>query len=493
MSRDRTEEVQVALMPVSWRRRHPADMSLLPATSPPPGDEMTPLAALRHRVDGDVLVPGDAGFADAAAAWNRTAAHDPAVIVVADNVGDVIATVTFAAGLGVGLGIQATGHGVVCPVDGVLLVTARLQDIAVDAEERTAWVAAGCTWGPVLAAAQAHGLAPLAGSSPTVGAVGYTLGGGLGWLARRYGPACDAVRSFEVVTPDGSLVRACRSEHAELFRALRGGGGSCGVVTDMEIELFPVTDVYAGNLYYPAEAASEVVERWASWVADAPDALTSSVVLMNLPPVPDVPEHLRGRSFTILRGCWSGPLDDGRALLDEWRATMPPVIDTWQAMPFADMAAISMDPVDPLAVVATGAWLETVDGDAGAILAAHTFPATGSPPLLFSEIRHLGGAVASGDRARSTMGNRDGEFLLQLVGVPMTPPDGVDVAAHEQATKAALGHHLSDRTYVNFLDGDERRRCAATAIDDADRAEIQELRRRLDPDDLLRFGIDHDA
>ena len=144
------------------------------------------------------------------------------MIVVADNVGDVIATVTFAAALGRGLGVQATGHGVVCPVDGVLLVTARLQDVVVDPEERTAWVGAGCTWGPVLAAAQVHGLAPLVGSSPSVGVVGYTLGGGLGWLARHYGPACDAVRSFEVVTPDGSLVRACRVEHPELFRALRG-------------------------------------------------------------------------------------------------------------------------------------------------------------------------------------------------------------------------------------------------------------------------------
>ena len=113
----------------------------------------------------------------------------------------------------------------------------------------------------MLAAAQAHGLAPLVGSSPDVGMVGYTMGGGLGWLARSYGPACDAVRSFEVVTPDGSLVRACRTENPDLFRALCGGAGACGVVTDMEIALVPVTDVYAGNLYYPAEAAAEVVAR----------------------------------------------------------------------------------------------------------------------------------------------------------------------------------------------------------------------------------------
>ena len=112
---------------------------------------------------------------------------------------------------------------------------------------------------------------------------------------------------FEVVTPDGELVRASPSEHPELFRALRGGGGCGGVVTDMEIELFPVRDVYAGNLYYPAAAAADVVERWSAWVADVPDELTSAVVLMNIPPAPDVPEAVRGRSWTILRGCWSGP------------------------------------------------------------------------------------------------------------------------------------------------------------------------------------------
>ena len=167
--------------------------------------------------------------------------------------------------------MQATGHGGVVPVDGVLLVTARLQDVSVDPEERTAWVAAGCTWADIVAATQVHGLAPLADSSPTVGAVASTLGGGLGWLSRHHGPACDAVRSFEVVTADGSLVRTCRDENGELFRALRGGGGSLGVITDMEIALVPVTTVYAGNLHYPAERAAEVVARYAAWVADAPD------------------------------------------------------------------------------------------------------------------------------------------------------------------------------------------------------------------------------
>ena len=180
-------------------------MSICPPVAPVAGDIATRIAALRRRVDGDVLTPADPGYEQAITAWNRTTAHGPAVVVLADNVGDVIATVTFAAELGIGLGVQATSHGGVAPVDGVLLVTARLQDVAVDPEERTAWVAAGCTWADIVAATHAHGLAPIADSSPSVGAVASTLGGGLGWLARQHGPACDAVRSFEVVTADGSL------------------------------------------------------------------------------------------------------------------------------------------------------------------------------------------------------------------------------------------------------------------------------------------------
>ena len=246
-------------------------MSTTPTVAPPAGDITARIAALRHRVDGEVLTPGDPGFEAAGQCWNRTASHDPAVVVLAENVGDVIATVCFAAEAGIGLGVQATGHGAVAPVDGVLLVTSRLQDVSVDPEERTAWVAAGCTWAQVIDAAQAHGLAPLAGASTTVGAIGSTLGGGLGWLTRRFGPACDVVRSFEVVTPDGSLARTCRNENRELFRALRGGaGGAVGVVTDMEIDLVPVTTVYGGSLHYPADRAAEVVERYVAWVADAP-------------------------------------------------------------------------------------------------------------------------------------------------------------------------------------------------------------------------------
>jgi hypothetical protein len=468
--------------------------SALPPAPALTADELAPrLAALRHRVDGAVLLPGDPGFREAALAWNRGATHDPAVIVVAEDVGDVIAAVTFAADTGLGLGVQATGHGVALPVNGVLLVTARMTGIEVDPEERTAWIEAGCRWGEVLAATQEHGLAPLLGSSPEVGAVGYTLGGGLGWLARKYGPACDAVRSFEVVLPSGELVYASRDEHTELFHALAGGGGgSVGVVTEMEVQLYPVTTVYGGDLTYPAEAAAEILSAWSAWVAHAPDELTSSVVLMN---------GLRGRATTVVRGCWCGDPDEGRRLLDAWRRAHPPLVDGWDVVPLADLASLSNDPTAPTWRLITGGWLAiapgaTIPHEVGAVLAAATFGAPGdgaTPPVLrYCEVRQGGGAISrSPHRGDTSMGNRDGAFLLHLVGVADEHHGPDEIARHLDATRASLGSHLSPRSYLNVLDGPARAAAAHAAIDSDDLARIVRVRTAVDRENVLRYGVDH--
>jgi hypothetical protein len=275
-----------------------------------------------------------------------------------------------------------------------------------------------------------------------VGAVGYTLGGGLGWLARKYGPACDTVRSFEVVTPDGRLLRASADERTELFRALRGsGGGAIAIVTEMEIDLVAIDRVYAGNLFFPAHAAAEVTSAYARWAQHAPDDLTTSIVYMNYPPLPEVPEPLRGRSFTIVRGCWAGEIEAGRTFVDRLRAEVTPALDTWEEMSFADMASISSDPVDPMPCITTGGWLTGLDDEAGTLVADATFPVAGPPLLAFTELRHLGGAVASRDRSLSAMGNRDGRFTLHAIGVPMAP--GHDAAIAEHLERAPLRRRVS--------------------------------------------------
>ena len=466
-----------------------------PAPGSTPGAALSvpeAVAALRSEIRGQVLTPDSPGYTTAVLGWNRAQTHRPTVVVVAADAGDVATALRLADAGGLGVGILSTGHGAVAAVDGLLLVTSGLTELSVDPARGTARIGAGCTWETVLAAAQEHGLAPQLGSSVTVGAVGFTLGGGLGWLSRRYGAACDAVRSFDVVTPDGQLVRAAADEHAEQFAALRGGGGGAlGVVTAMEIELHPLTEVYAGSLFYPAEAAAEVAGRYAAWVTDAPVELTSSLVFMTFPPIPDVPEPLRGHSFLIVRGCWCGDLATGRRLMDEWRQLAPPMIDLWDDLPFSEAATISNDPVEPMPCVDLGGWLDGFDTTTAAAVAAHTFPDGGPPPVMFTEVRHLGGAVASNDRSRSSMGHREREFLLHSIAIPMDPAEGVRATPGQQALMAAIAPRLGVGTYHNFLDGEARRKATSTSVDEATRPGLRALQEQLDPSGLLRYGVDH--
>ena len=239
------------------------------------------IEALRDAVAGEVITPDEPGFVEACTAWNVRFVHTPAAVVIAADVGDIALAVRYAHAAGCAVTVQATGHGPSrLAADGVLIVTSRLTEVTVDTATLTARVACGAKWGAVLAPAQEHGLAPLLGSTTDVGAIGYTLGGGMGWLGRRYGLAADSVRSFDVVLADGSEVRASDAENPDLFWALRGGGGSFGVITSMTIELYPVSTVYAGNLLYPVEMAGEVIRRFRDWSRDIDEQLTSSVVIM---------------------------------------------------------------------------------------------------------------------------------------------------------------------------------------------------------------------
>ena len=290
--------------------------------------ESTELDHLRASVTGQVITPNNDAYDKARQAWNLTVDQHPALIVVAQTDIDIVEAVKFANMQGLDIAVMATGHGTIREADhSMLIVTSQLTDVRVSVEAQTAWVSAGAKWGRVLEAAQAVGLAPLLGSSPDVGAVGYTLGGGMGWLARKYGLSTDSVNRFELVTADGQMLRASATENADLFWGLRGGGGNFGVITGMEIQLYPVTTVYGGNLFYPADKAKEVYAHYRHWIANAPDELTSSVVLMNFPPVPEVPEFLRGQSFVIVRGCYSGPMEEGEELLKHWRTWQAPLID----------------------------------------------------------------------------------------------------------------------------------------------------------------------
>lgn len=445
---------------------------------------------LDGKVQGRVVAPGDPGYDEARRAWNLTIDQYPALIVMAENADDVAFAVRWAADAGLKVAVQATGHGVVTPADdAVLIVTSAMQGVCVDPGAHTAWVEAGVKWAEVLAAAQEHGLAPLLGSSPDVGAVGYTLGGGLGWLARKYGLSADSVRTYELVTADGRQIRASADEHPDLFWGLRGGGGSLGVITRMEIALHPVTMVYAGNLFYPAAMAHEVFARYRDWVPTLPDEMTTSVVLMNFPPLPMVPEPLRGQSFTMVRGCYAGPLEEGAALIDGWRAWRAPAMDMFGPIPFTAAATISNDPLDPTAGVTRGLWLADLEGDAIDTLVGHTLPHGGPPALTITEVRHIGGAVSRADASRSAYGNRDAELLLEMIAMVPTPEAAEAAHAAMAGMEAALRPHLTGGVYMNFLEGKDSRSRIAQGFTAESFRWLRALKREWDPRNLFSHAF----
>ena len=446
--------------------------------------------SLHSLVKGGVYAPGDAGYDTARKAWNLTVDQHPGVVVVAQDANDVTLAVQWAASSGLGVAVQATGHGVVTPADGAVLInTSEMTGVLVDPSTRTAWVEGGTKWGVVLQAAQEHGLAPLLGSSPDVGAVAYSLGGGLGWLARKYRLSADSVRAFDVVTTDGRQLRVSATENPELFWGLRGGGGSLAIITRMQIALYPVTTVYAGNLLYPVSMAAEVMERYADWVQTLPDEMTSSVALMNFPVQPMVPEPLRGHSFVIVRGCYTGDLRAGAALVDDWRLWHSPEVDLFREMPFSEAATISSDPEDPVPGVFSGVWLRELNADVIETLIRYTVPQKGSSPLVFTEVRHEGGAVTRGDRTRAAYGNRDAELLMMSVAMAPTSEAASRVRAYIASMKNALLPDLSGGVYMNFLVGDESRGRIADGYSPEVYQRLRALKTEWDPENRFRYGF----
>ena len=267
---------------------------------------------------------------------------------------------------------------------------------------------AGTLWLEVTDASSPHGLFPLSGSSPDVGVVGYTLGGGLSWLARKHGLAANSVTAIELVTADGELLRATADEHAGLFWALRGGGGNFGVVTAMEFRLFEYGEVYAGMFLYPFERAGEVLRAWRDWSLTAPEDVTTSIRLLHVPPLPDVPEFLRGRSVVVIDGAFTGSAEAGGEAVASLRA-LGPEVDTWAMVPAVALSHLHMDPEEPVPYGSASSMLGPLDDAALDAFEAHIQPGA---PLLFAELRHLGGACA---RARGRRHARLARRRLRLL------------------------------------------------------------------------------
>ena len=403
--------------PVAARvsRRPPAT----PTTPATPNTPATPaaLAELVRQTRGPVLVPGDAGYDAERSGFQLAYRHRPDVIVGAECAGDVVAAVRFARAQGLPVAVQATGHGLSAATDGGLLIsTRRMAGVRVDAAAGTARAEAGVVWGQVVEAAAPYGLAPLNGSSPGVGVISYTLGGGVGVLARTYGFAADQVRSVDLVTADARQLHVTADSDPELFRALLGGGHGLGVVTAMEFGLVPVARLYGGQLVFGGERIDEALAAYLRWTGTVPDELTSSLALIAYPDLPQLPEPLRGRYLAQIRIAYTGSAEEGERLVAPLRAVGPRVSDELREMPYADSHTIHRDPSDPHAYDGDNALLSGLDAAALLRVAALTGP--DAPTMCVLQLNHLGGAMAKRggpEGAAGSVGHRDARFALRLL------------------------------------------------------------------------------
>lgn len=445
---------------------------------------------LRSTVRGDVHVPGTRGYDAAAGAWNLAARQHPAVIVMAERTADVIAAVQFARDADMGVGVMATGHGVGTPADGGLLVnTSRMREVRVDAETGTVRVQAGASWRDVIPLARAHGLAGLAGSAPHVGVVGYTMGGGFGWLGRKYGLNSSSVTAADVVTADGALRRASDDEHADLCWGLKGGGGNFGIVTSLQFRLYPLTAVYGGAVYHPIERGPEVLARYASWSAELPDEMTTAVAFMNIPPLASVPGPLRGRSVVMVKGCYCGTrLEDGEALFRAVRAGLGrPIADTFGPLSVAELDKISRDPVAPLGVIQYAGMLADLSPEVINALVDAAGAGSGSP-LLLVEIRQLGGALARRDDELHPMGAGDAAFSLNALGLSATPEHAEGARRQIARLADATRRHQTGAVFVNFMEFDPAQERVGSAYPPEDWQRLVALKDKYDPGNLFRFN-----
>ncbi|MBA2535111.1 MAG: FAD-binding oxidoreductase [Rubrobacter sp.] len=380
----------------------------------------TAIEKLKTGLRGTVYTPGEDSYDEGRQAFNLNAHQEPALVVIAGAAADIVAAVRLARVHGPGVGVLATGHGVANPCDGGVLVnTSRMRSVSVDPESQTARVEAGALWSDVIPEAQAHGLMGLAGASSGVGVVGYTMGGGYGWLGRKYGFAAESMREADVVMADGEQLKASANENAELFWGLKGSGGNFGIVTSLDFTLYPLETVYGGGIYYPVEKAPEVLDLYSRWASDLPDELTTSVTFVNFPPLPALPDTLRGKSVIAVRGCYCGhPPEEGEALMQPWRELGEPIMDSFQTMRCEEMDAINMDPTDPGGSYGHVELLGDLSSDTVATL-VRLAGADSDSPLTTLELRQLGGALTRTPADLSPIAHTDSKFILN--GIGMTP------------------------------------------------------------------------
>lgn len=434
-----------------------------------------------------VAVPGEDAYAHATEVFNLANPPRPVAALTARTVEDVATALAFAREGGLPVRVHTTGHaaGAARPMNGSLLIRTELAGgVEIDTARRLARIPAGTRWGAVVDAATPHGLTAVHGSAASVGVVGYLLGGGLSFYGRQHGLGVNSVRAIELVIADGTPIRVDADTDAELFWAVRGGGGGFGVVTAVEVELFPVTMVMTGAAYFPAEHAEALLRTWLTWTRDAPPEVSTSLRFMNLPAAPNVPDVLAGVSTVCVDGA---ALDAAAAqdLLGALRSVAGPVLDTWAETGAAAVLDAHMDPDRPMPVVGDHLLLDELDDAALTQLLRVLGPGSGSP-LIAAGFRQLGGAYATSVPHGGVLDHVTARFSYAGSGVPMGGVTGAELRERCDLVRASLAPWDTGSTLPSFVEhfGQPQRHLGPASI-----VAIDRVRGQVDPAGFFRGDI----
>jgi FAD/FMN-containing dehydrogenase len=447
------------------------------------------LAGLRDRFRGELLRPADADYGSARRLWNATIDKRPALIARCSSTADIVAALAFARDEGLVLAVRGGGHNVagtaVCD-GGLVLDLSRLKSIRVDPDARTVRIRPGVTNGDLDRETQSHGLATTSGIASTTGVTGLTLGGGLGWLMRRYGLACDNLLSADVVTADGACITATAQTHADLFWALRGGGGNFGVVTSFEYRLHPVgPTVVAGPVFYPAERAREVLRLYRDFAAGAPDALTTIINLRHAPAAPWLPPELHGRAVVAIMACHAGPIDEALQAVRPLKSFGPPLLDLLEPRPYAMHQQMYDGAVPPgLRYYWKSHYFNALSDALIDVLAEHAWRDRSARSYTLLPL--MGGAVSRVAESATAFAGRAVEHAININAVWTAPEEDDEHVEWARQFFAATEPHACGGVYVNFLgvEGEERVRAAYGA----NYERLAQVKQRYDPTNFFRVN-----
>jgi FAD/FMN-containing dehydrogenase len=445
---------------------------------------------LKSRFRGELLIPGDQGYDAARAVFNAAIDRRPAIIARCTGPDDVRAAVDFAREHRLLLAVRSTGHNVagfsVCQ-DGLVIDLSRMKEIAVDAAAKTVRVGAGCNWGEVNDALQPHGLAATGGFVSVTGVSGLTLGGGLGWLVRKHGLALDNLLSARVVLADGRLVTASADEHADLFWALRGGGGNFGVVTSFEFQAHPAGTVLAGIVLHPAANAAAVLRRWRDLEAMAPEESNQGALLFHLPDDPSAPEPLRNAPVVGLGGVYAGPPDEGERVLRPMREFGPPLADMFQPMPYSQAQRMA-DFLWPPGLHAywKSSYL-TALSDAAIDTIAGLFARVPSRRTVVVVEHNGDSAWDRVPEAATSFGHRRWPYNFVVTSAWSDPKETDRNVAWTREFFEAMRPFTAPGAYVNYLGGDEGAEGLSAAYG-AKLERLAALKAKYDPGNLFRMN-----